>query len=228
MLLGLVAPALFWLGYFYYKDRVKPEPLGLLALTYGIGVACGFLGLKAYDLAEFLGMPDAYLLSVTHRPWFFVYVVGFVGLVEELVKFAAFGLVVLRYRAFDEEIDGIVYASALAIGYASYENVLYLPEMEGWALYGRAFASPLVHTVFSSIWGFAVARARIRGEPVWRPTLVGLGLAALVHGVYDFIATDPLLQPAATLAIAGVWFWRLWVLDRLHKEQLAQPPEAER
>jgi RsiW-degrading membrane proteinase PrsW (M82 family) len=46
----IVAPALFWLVYHYYKDRRKPEPVLLLGLSFLLGVAAGFVGLKAYEL----------------------------------------------------------------------------------------------------------------------------------------------------------------------------------
>jgi RsiW-degrading membrane proteinase PrsW (M82 family) len=35
---GLIAPAIFWLGYFYYKDRYLPEP----PLEAGISYILGF------------------------------------------------------------------------------------------------------------------------------------------------------------------------------------------
>jgi RsiW-degrading membrane proteinase PrsW (M82 family) len=222
IVVGLFAPSLFWIGYLYYKDRIRPEPFAPIGLAYLLGIGSGMLGLLAYDVAEWLGMPEAYVLSETNRPWFFVYVVGFVGVIEEVIKSLPFFLVVLRFKAFDEVIDGIVYASVIALGYASYENLLYLPYLDGPERWGRAFASPLVHTMFASIWGYTVANARMRGRPIWRPALVGLAIAAAVHGVYDFIATDPILAPFAAAAIGAVWFWRMWLIRRLQREQQAQ------
>ncbi len=228
IVVGLLAPALFWIGYLYYKDRIKPEPFGPIGLTYLIGIATGFAGYEIYVIAEWFGMPEAYVLSETNRPWFFVYVVGFVGVVEELIKVLPFVLVVRKFKDFDEDIDGIIYASVLGLGYASYENLLYLPYLEGHERWGRAFASPLVHTMFASIWGIAIARAHLAGQPIAGPAIKSIALAAVTHGIYDFVSTDPLLAPASSLIIAVVWIWRIRLIARLHREAEApeEPPPA--
>ncbi|MCJ7525085.1 MAG: PrsW family intramembrane metalloprotease [Candidatus Aminicenantes bacterium] len=88
---------------------------------------------------------------------FLLYCVFVVGLVEEVFKFLPF-LIIMRFSDFDDELDGIFYASACALGFASYENVHYLPGLAGFALLGRAFASPLSHSVFASVWGHLIGR----------------------------------------------------------------------
>ena len=224
---GLLAPALFWIGYLYYKDRIRPEPFVSIGLTYLMGFGTGFLGYQIYVVAEWLGMPEAYVLAETDRPWFFVYVVGFVGVIEELVKAIPFLLVVRRLKHFDEVIDGIVYASVIALGYATYENLLYLPYLEGVERWGRAFASPLVHTMFASIWGHAIARADMEGRSILRPAAASFAVAAVVHGLYDFVSTDPLLAPTSALAVGVVWVWRIRLIAKLHAAERARarPPD---
>lgn len=222
VVVGLLAPALFWIGYLYYKDRIRPEPFAPIGVTYLLGIVTGVLGYEAYVVAEWLGMPEAYVLSETNRPWFFVYVVGFVGVVEEILKALPFIFIVRRFKHFDETIDGIVYASVIGLGYATYENLFFLPYLDGVERWGRAWASPLVHTMFASIWGYAIAKAHMRGESIVRPALWSLGLAALVHGIYDFVSTDPLLAPGSAVAIGVVWVWRIRVIARLQKEELAR------
>lgn len=218
IVLGVLGPALFWIAWLYYKDRYQPEPLWAIGLAYGLGLAAALVAMWGYEVSARVGLPeDPFLLAQRSRGWFLLYAVGFVGVWEELCKLVPFVLVVMRLCAFDEVIDGIIYASAIALGYASLENLLYLPELEGPALYGRAIAAPLVHTMFSSVWGLALARARIAGQPLWRPAVIGVAAAAVIHGLYDFVALSPVLQPAAAAVIAAVWTWRLWVISRLHR-----------
>jgi RsiW-degrading membrane proteinase PrsW (M82 family) len=215
---GIVAPAIFWIGYLYYKDRYQPEPVWAVGTAYVLGIGMAYVATWAYDLSTLFGLPeDPFALAETNRLAFLVYAIGFVGVVEELLKLLPFWLIVMRLRAFDEVLDGIVYASAIALGYATLENVFFLPELESTALYGRAFAAPLVHTMFSSIWGYALARARFHGRSPWIAGVVGLSLAALVHGLYDYVSLDPVLQPAAALAILVVWVWRIRVVESLHR-----------
>ena len=217
LLLGLLAPAAFWIGYLYYKDRYRPEPLVVVGVAYLLGVVAGFLCLQGYVMAEDLGLPaDPMGLAETDPAAFLVYCLGFVGVVEELFKCLPLVLVVMHLRVFDEVIDGIVYASSIALGFATFENLSLLPALEGAEQYGRAFASPLIHTMFSSIWGYAIAVAKLGGKPVWPAALAGLAIAALVHGVYDFLTVNPALRLGAALLILAVWIWRIRTISKLH------------
>lgn len=215
--LAILAPALFWLTYHYYKDRHRPEPVGLLILSYALGVGAGFVGLKAYALIERLGAPsDPYAMAQTDKLGFLVYAVLAVGLLEEAVKLLPFWLVCIRLRAFDEEIDGVIYASAVALGFASYENVLYLQFLEGAELIGRSVASPLTHALFASIWGWAIGRAIARKRPLLPAALVGLSISAVAHGLYDFLllAAPPIVRPVPALIILAIWIWRMRLIAR--------------
>ena len=49
-----------------------------------------------------------------------------IGPCEEIAKFLAVRLFVYRNHEFDEPLDGIIYAAAAALGFASLENVLYV------------------------------------------------------------------------------------------------------
>jgi RsiW-degrading membrane proteinase PrsW (M82 family) len=178
------------------------------------------VGLKAYALAEWLGAPsDPSLLAETNKLGFFVYSVLVIGLLEEAAKFLPFWIVCVRLRAFDERIDGIVYASAVALGFASYENLLYLQFLDGVELVARSVASPLTHAMFSSIWGWAVARDLERSGPAFLSGLIGLGVAALAHGVYDFLilAAHPFVRPVPALIVLGIWVWRIRLIGSLNR-----------
>ncbi len=216
----LVVPALFWAAYHYYKDRHKPEPVQNLLLTYGLGVAAGLVGLHAYSALELVGLRhDAYQLALTDRPGLLLYSILVIGVTEEAVKFIPFWLVGMRLRAFDEPIDGVIYASFVALGYATYENFHYLETLDGYPALGRAIASPLVHTMFSSIWGYACGRARMRRQPLLPAAVMGLAMAALVHGLYDFVAIglSEWVRLAPPVIILIIWTWRMYLIRRLHQ-----------
>ena len=214
ILSGIIAPAVFWSGYFYYKDRYQPEPIGNLGITYILGLIAAFACLKFYRLLPLIGIPDdPSALMESHRLQFFFYSLGVIGLIEELFKFLPFILIILRLKAFDEKIDGIVYASTIALGFASFENIYHLAYLEGLELIGRAFASPLTHTIFSSIWGYTVGKSRIQGKSLLKASLIGLSIAALVHGVFDFFTTSPTLRVAASLLVLVIWIWRIRVME---------------
>lgn len=220
VLSGIIAPAVFWSGYFYYKDRFQPEPLRNLGLTYILGLVAAYACINFYKLLPFIGIPDdPSALMESHRLQFFFYSLGVIGLIEEFFKFLPFLIVILRLKAFDEQIDGIIYASTVALGFASFENIYYLPYLQGFELFGRAFASPLTHTIFSSIWGYTVGKARIQRKSLVKSSLIGILIAASVHGIFDFLTLSPTLRITASLLILAIWIWRIKVLETEGKKK---------
>jgi RsiW-degrading membrane proteinase PrsW (M82 family) len=216
---AIIAPALVWIVYFYYKDRFQPEPWRNLGLTYLLGLVTAFACVNFFKLLPYLGIPeDPSALMEAHGWPFFIYSIGITGFIEEFFKFLPFLLVVLRLKDFDEKIDGIVYASVIALGFASYENARYLAYMEGFELFGRAIASPLTHTIFSSIWGYTVGVAHMKHKSVTAASLKGLTLSAVVHGLFNFFTTSPALRIISSLLILMIWIWRIWTMERLRSE----------
>lgn len=213
---GIFAPAIFWGGYFYYKDRFRPEPIRNMGITYLLGIGTAFICLKFYRLLPLIliRIPDDPTVLIDKKIQFFIYCIVGVGIVEELFKFLPFLFMALRLKAFDEKIDGIIYASAIALGFASFENMGFLAHLEGFALFGRAFASPLTHTIFSSIWGYTVGSARISKKSLLPASLIGISIAAFIHGLFDFFTYSPTLRIIASGIILVVWIWRIRVLEK--------------
>jgi RsiW-degrading membrane proteinase PrsW (M82 family) len=219
---ALTVPVLFWLGYLCVRDRVKPEPLALVLAAFGLGTLAAIGTPHLYALLAPLGTgEDVMIWSETAPGHLFAYCLGVIGPVEELAKLVPFVLVCGRFRALDEEIDGIVYASAVGLGYATVENIHLLTQLEGIEIQARALASPLVHSVFASIWGWAYARARVRRRPALAVTALAWAIAALLHGIYDFLALSPALAASSALVILAIWIWRIRLVRRLHVRALA-------
>lgn len=212
---SVLAPALFWSGYLYYKDRFQPEPLLKFGSAYLAGIAAALVCLLALRLLPLIGVPDDPSALMETGGWpFLAHSLAVTGFVEELFKFLPFILIVVRYRCFDEKTDGIIYASAIALGFASFENMRALVLLSGWELYGRAFASPLTHTMFASIWGYLVGIARLKQKRLWGPSILGLILAATAHGVFNFLATSSKLRLGAALFILVIWIWQIRKLEK--------------
>ena len=212
LVFALLLPLAFWAAYHYYHDRHRPEPLGNLFLCLLLGAGAAYLNRVMYLGLEVVGLRyDALELALTNKPGLLIYSVLGIGVTEELAKMLPFVLIVLRFRAFDDARDGIVYASFLALGFSVVENLhflQYLGTVEGIA---RGFASPVVHIVFASVWGYHIGEALLTRRAVMPTALRWLAVTAVLHGIYDFIVLGfpaPALLIAATLIVA-VWLWRL-------------------
>ena len=74
--------------------------------------------------------------------------------------------------------------------------------------------------LFASIWGHWVTQAHIEGRAIAVTVVVSTAVAALLHGIYDFIVilNPRFALPVAALMIVAIWIWRLRVLRSLHRE----------
>ena len=173
LLILAIAPGLFWLWYFWHRDRLEPEPRRLVAKVFFIGA----LVVIPAGLLEAL-VPKPYT-AVLAAPVF-----------EELAKFLVVFWGVYRCLQFDEPMDGIVYATAAALGFATAENVAYVlgagaGEAAGVAIV-RAILSVPGHALWGCLWGYGLGRMKFldrkRGETF---VATGLGLAMLSHALFN-------------------------------------------
>ena len=219
MLLPVLLPILFWGFYHYHKDRHLPEPPGHLLLAFGLGLLSAGLSRALYVALGWASLRyDALALADGNTLGLFAYSMLAIGPVEEFAKMLPFLVLVLRLPEMDEPIDGIIYASFVALGYAAVENVMYLDYLTPAEAAARGFAGPVVHMLFASIWGYTIGCAHLRGESILPGMAGGFLVAAGLHGLYDFIVLQQSLSalPIAAIMIVVGWIWRLRLLRALH------------
>jgi len=230
LVIPVILPVFFWAVYHYHKDRHLPEPLGHLLLAFSFGVLAAGLSQGLYLALEPFGLRyDAGFLADTNTLGLLAYSLLAIGPIEELSKMLFFVLIVIRFEEFDEPLDGIIYASFIGLGYAAIENWQYLDYLTPLEATARGFASPVVHIAFASIWGYLIGRAYLARKSVVPATLIGLAIAAALHGMYDFMV---LLQPysalpCAALLVVVVWVWRLRLMRRLHRQAAGASTELD-
>lgn len=224
LMLPVVLPVIFWAVYHYHKDRHLPEPPLNLMLCFGLGLLAAALSKLMYAGLEPLGLRfDAWALAADDPLALLAYSMLAIGPIEEFAKMLPFLVIVIRFSAFDEFLDGIVYASFIGLGYALAENLQYLDFLSPLEAAARGFAGPVVHILFASIWAYWISRARLSSLSVARAASLGFLIAAFLHGLYDFLV---LLHPVAALPVAallivGIWIWRLRLMHRLHERAIS-------
>lgn len=201
-LYGAVAilPGLAWLYYFYRLDRYEPEPAAVLARTFLLG-ALALLpawALERWLLGEFMGIRGGLVGLERGRLLAAAFLV--VGPVEECFKFLAAWISVGRSPEYDEPMDGVVYAAAAALGFATAENLYYVATSGVGVMLGRGLFSCFLHASCTGLMGYAWSRVRFGGRPQSRLLVAWLG-AVVVHGAFDFVAFD---QGQGTLLVLGV------------------------
>ncbi len=197
-------PGLFWLWFFLRQDKIRPEPRRLIALTFFLGcisIIPAGLGNAMFG-ADTLLEGSPHLLSVVTAMTFVV------GPVEELCKFAAVRHGPYRSLYFDEPVDGLVYAAAASLGFASLENFFYVLQFGPEVMIVRAPLSTVAHLVFGSIWGHALGQYYISGGRRRSLLFGSIALGAGAHALFNvLIYAFPVGAVALTVG-GGVWVFR--------------------
>lgn len=222
-LLGYVllalAPGLFWLWFFIRGRTYRSKPRRLVAFGFFLGM----LSTVPAAAIEVAVLDDARTgagagLATAAAAMLFV-----VGPVEELSKFMAVRLGPFRSLYFDEPRDGLVYAVAASLGFASLENLVYIFQFGPEVMVVRAPLSTLAHVIFGSFWGLALgmqAQNDQRARGLW--LVGGLVVAAAAHGVFNILLfTQSPVGVLAALLLTALGL--VWTLSRFRWAQRVSP-----
>ncbi|MBC8477172.1 MAG: PrsW family intramembrane metalloprotease [Dehalococcoidia bacterium] len=216
------APGVFWLWMVYRRDRYRPEPRALVVRTFiwgmvvSIPVALLEFGLIFIVDPDVINFPEVGQLSLGTAAY-----ISFVvaGVTEELGKYLVVRRTVYRSPYFDEPMDGLVYASASALGFASLENLGYLLTY-GWeVILMRGPFSTLAHVLFSAMWGYPLGVSKVRQRGMRAGTLLGLLCSMAAHGLFNFLiftqSAYSLLVIPLFLGAGAVFFFMMRRATRL-------------
>ncbi|HTN87495.1 MAG TPA: PrsW family glutamic-type intramembrane protease [Sorangium sp.] len=176
-------------------DRYDPEPWWclLMAFLWGALAATGFsilinTGVHVGVSSNF-GEPVGELVSASVSAPF----------AEEFFKgLGVFGFFYFLRREFDGIVDGIIYATFCALGFAAVENVLYYARasMQGSDVLAGTFVlrgvfTPWLHPLFTSMTGIGFGLAR-ESSKTWVRVAAPIGgylLGVALHAVWNFLPT---------------------------------------
>ncbi len=176
-----LAPGIFWVWFFYKKDKYEPEPKKIIIFTFLLGV----LATIPAGLINSMFVPE----SLENAGLFLIFFAAFivVGPVEEISKYLAIRVYALRSKEFNEPIDAMVYSITAALGFATFENFLYISQYGPSLILMRAVTGCLGHAGFSGIFGYYLGKAKFSSPQNNSLVYKGLALAAFAHGLFDFV-----------------------------------------
>lgn len=210
-----VLPGLALLLFFYFRKKYKKEPLWPIVLAFFLGA---FVVLPASATATFLqrltgwfsGQPS--LLDIFLGSFFIA------GLVEEGWKFFVVRFYCYHRPEFDEPYDGIMYATAVALGFATIENILYIfnPTALSALRIGllRALMAVPSHAFYGVLMGYFLGEAKFARTETEANLLglLGLTLAIIAHGTYDFLVIALPQRPllVVSLIVFSILVWAIF------------------
>lgn len=199
-----VAPGAFWLWYFLRRDHLRPEPRSLVGRVFllgaGAAVLAGVVELVVFAAAgieaERSGLRGAIVTA------------SIIAVIEEGLKFAAIYYGVYRRVECDEVLDGIIYAVAVSLGFATLENLAYV--LGGGVGVGvmRAILSVPGHAFFGALMGFYIGVAKCSTSGAAGSLARGLILAVVAHAAYDAFLFSGTFLALAVFPLVLVLWWR--------------------
>ncbi len=169
------APALALLWYFYHKDRLEPEPLRYVAVTFIYGA------IMSIGIAMFVESAATMVIPRT-----FLTVSILAALVEEPAKALA---IKIPYdaRQMDGVMDGVVYGTAAGLGFAATENLLYGLGFGLEVTLVRVLLTPIAHATWTSIVGVGFG---LKSEGKANSILPFMILAMILHFSWDYFVFE--------------------------------------
>lgn len=203
-LIAAIAPATLLTYWIVRQDSYRAEPIRWLLKGVGYGVLSGILvivlsifwGIEAEDPTSVF---DAFEMAFFQA-----------AIPEECMKLLMLWLLLRKNIYFDEHLDGIVYCVCIGMGFAGFENILYLfDNYDEWVVVGisRALMAVPGHFFFAVLMGYFYSLAYFEQDKRLRNMFLTIIVPIMAHGVYDFLVFSSMIMPelAVILMISVIY-----------------------
>ncbi len=202
-LLITIVPSILILLFFVFSDKFR-EPNKIIIITFLFGI---LITIPAGHLNEFI-MDTFKTDNVINNALLGGFFAG--GLVEETLKFLVLYFYILREKAFDEPMDGIVYGTVVSLGFATLENYDYVYRLSEYyelqpidVAYVRSYTAIPLHALCGVIMGFYFGMyAFVSGG---KNLSLALIVPYIIHGSYNFLVSFPNYYFLGVLLIALIF-----------------------
>ncbi|MCS6819159.1 MAG: PrsW family glutamic-type intramembrane protease [Chitinophagales bacterium] len=200
-----LAPAIYLAILIYGRDKYEKEPKRVLLIAFLWGC---FSTLPAAAIGKFYIQNGIQISESFWKTAFYAFVA--VALTEELCKFIMLRFHAYNHKDFNEPFDGIVYASFVALGFATVENILYVFNYGFGTGILRMFTAVPAHFSFGVIMGYYAGKAKFIPSHRFSLMTQGVFYATVMHGAYDFFIMQQ-NAPALGIFTIGilVMSWRI-------------------
>ena len=202
-LLITIVPSILILLFFVFSDKFR-EPKKIIIITFLFGI---LITIPAGHLNNFI-MDNFGTDNVINNALLGGFFAG--GLVEEVLKFLVLYFYILREKAFDEPMDGIVYGTVVSLGFATLENYDYVYRLSEYyelqpidVAYVRSYTAIPLHALCGVIMGFYFGMyAFVSGG---KNLSLALIVPYIIHGSYNFLVSFPNYYFLGVLLIALIF-----------------------
>ena len=191
LILAAVIPAIALLVKVYRSDRLERESPYLVGRLVISGIISTFFALVSEKL---FGTLLSMVVPLDSKLYGILLYFGVVAVSEEVAKY-----VLLRKRTWNDfefncQFDGIVYATAVSLGFALWENISYVTMYGFSTAVVRAITAVPGHACFGIFMGIFYGLAKSNDyigldNKAKMYNVLSVLVPVLLHGTYDYIAT---------------------------------------
>ncbi len=201
----------------YLTDRYDREPVNLLLKLFLFGMIAAIPTILVENFLSNINFLRGFL-SIAWT----AFIVA--GLTEEYFKRLVVMKLAYLHPAFNEKLDGIIYCTFSALGFATIENIMYV--ISGYdadpyiGLY-RGLLSVPAHMLFAITMGYYLSLAKFSPDAQNRKKYLRLSLLVpiLFHGTFNFILTaNNMLMVLFVPFVVFMWVVNLKKLNLYYRE----------
>ena len=185
---GIILAIVVWRA-----DKIEKEPVGLLVKLFLLGALTIISAIVIGTIGE-----DHIFGFLDKESMLFIFIDNFIltAMVEEGGKYFVMKKVTWKHPAFDHTFDGVVYAVAASLGFATLENIIYLIDSDISIAIVRGILSVPGHVIYAVFMGYYYGLAKYSeslGSDRYRKINLRKAyfIPVLLHGFYDFCLSTP-------------------------------------
>lgn len=172
-----LTPAIALLIFIYLKDEFEQEPITMVVRSFIFGALLVFpIMFIQFAVKEEAGLISPFAVSFIQ-----------VAFIEEFMKWFVVLVAVYYHVHFNQRYDGIVYASAIALGFASVENMLYIFANGMDTAFLRAIFPVTSHALFGVVMGYYFGKAKFNRRHRHMYLFFAFLFPYLLHSTYNLI-----------------------------------------
>ena len=179
---------IFLIGYYYYhKDTVK-EPKSLLKNLFFSGILSAIIVI-IISLITMIFIPNLSNTSNLNKLELFFYTFIFIAFIEEICKWFMIYKISYNSEYFDQYFDIVLYSVYVGLGFACFENLLYIASSNSAleiAIFRSITAVP-AHACFQTYMGYFLGNNKFKNYNKKRNMTLSILIPTLLHGLYDYL-----------------------------------------
>lgn len=189
LLLFLSILPIYLIGlYFYKKDTIK-EPKKLLKKLFISGILAGIIVI-ILSFSVFIFFPKFINTENLNNIELLIYCFVFIAFIEEITKWFMIYNISYNQKDFDQYYDIILYSVFVGLGFACFENVIYvLGSNQAFQIaILRSLTAIPGHACFQTMMGYFLSNCKFKLHGSFNKNIIlSIIIPTILHGIYDYL-----------------------------------------